>query len=86
VEGTQIEPAVSYSDQYLNISREWSDRYKGQEGESWRSPPANGQPLSELLRGIAFLIFRALHDALPYELQTLFAIHPSASEFCHAPS
>lgn len=30
IEGTQIEPAVSYGDQYLNMSKEWSDRFKSQ--------------------------------------------------------
>lgn len=29
IEGSQIEPSVSYGDHYLNINKEWSDRYKG---------------------------------------------------------
>ena len=30
IEGTQIEPSVSYGDQYLNISKSWSDGFKAQ--------------------------------------------------------
>ncbi len=29
IEGSQIEPSASYGDQYVNINREWSDRFKG---------------------------------------------------------
>ena len=29
IEGSQIEPSAGYGDQYVNINKDWSDRFKG---------------------------------------------------------